>query len=185
MVQNFCISLPVVLTVFRTLPSCLPSFLPSLSFFSLGNVLFKNCPVIKDKESLWKHSRLKKTKWTSPGGQCWFSTVWASQVAQRVKHLPAMQETGFNLWVGKIPWRRAWQPTPVFLPGESHGQRSLCGYSPWGHKESDKTENTHIHKYCYNSCYGSLLINQLQGRLIWPFSDKVEFSLPPEGGGVF
>ena len=37
---------------------------------------------------------------------------------------------GFNPWVGKIPWRRAWQPTPVFLPGESHGQRSLVGYSP-------------------------------------------------------
>ena len=47
-----------------------------------------------------------------------------------------------NPWVGKIPWRRAWQPTPVFLPGESHGQRSLVGYSPWGHKESDTTEVT-------------------------------------------
>ena len=47
---------------------------------------------------------------------------------------------GFNLWVGKIPWSRKWQPTPVFLPGESHGQRSLMGYSPWGHKESDMTE---------------------------------------------
>ena len=43
-------------------------------------------------------------------------------------------------WVGKIPWRRAWQPTPVFLPGESHGQRNLAGYSPWSHKESDTTE---------------------------------------------
>ena len=43
----------------------------------------------------------------------------------------------FDPWVGKIPWRRAWQPTPVFLPGESHGQRSLVGYSPWGHRESD------------------------------------------------
>ena len=42
----------------------------------------------------------------------------------------------FDLWVGTIPWRRAWQPTPVFLPGESHGQRSLAGYSPWGHTES-------------------------------------------------
>ena len=41
---------------------------------------------------------------------------------------------GFDPWVGKIPWRRAWQPTPVFLPGESHGQRSLVGYSLWGHK---------------------------------------------------
>ena len=40
----------------------------------------------------------------------------------------------FNPWVGKIPWRRAWQPTPVFLTGEYHGQRSLPGYSPWGRK---------------------------------------------------
>ena len=46
---------------------------------------------------------------------------------------------GFNPCVRKIPWRRKWQPTPVFLPGEFHGQRSLVGYSPWGHKESDKT----------------------------------------------
>ena len=48
----------------------------------------------------------------------------------------------FTLWVGKIPWRRKWQPTPVFLPGESHGKRSLVSYSPWGHKESDTTEAT-------------------------------------------
>ena len=48
----------------------------------------------------------------------------------------------FDPWVRKIPWRRAWQPTPLFLPGESHGQRSLVGYSPWGHKESDMTEVT-------------------------------------------
>ena len=46
---------------------------------------------------------------------------------------------GFNSWVGNIPWRRKWQLTPVFLPGESHGQESLVGYSPWGHKESDMT----------------------------------------------
>ena len=43
-------------------------------------------------------------------------------------------DLGFNPWVGKIPWRRKWQPTPVFLPGESHGQRSLAGYSPWGRR---------------------------------------------------
>ena len=48
----------------------------------------------------------------------------------------------FYPWVGKIPWRKAWQPTPVFLPGESHGQRSLVGYSPQGHKESNMTEMT-------------------------------------------
>ena len=47
-----------------------------------------------------------------------------------------------NPWVGKIPWRRAWQATPVLLPGNTHGQRSLAGYSPWSHKESDMTEVT-------------------------------------------
>ena len=43
---------------------------------------------------------------------------------------------------GKIPWRRKWQPTPVFLPGKSHGQRSLVDYSPWCHKELDTAEHT-------------------------------------------
>ena len=47
---------------------------------------------------------------------------------------------GFDPWVRKTPWRRPWQPTPVFLPGESHGQRGLAGYSPKGYKESDTTE---------------------------------------------
>ena len=53
---------------------------------------------------------------------------------------------GFDPWVRKIPWRRKWQPTTVFLPGESYGQRSLAGYSPGGHKESDTrvTEYTHF-----------------------------------------
>ena len=53
-----------------------------------------------------------------------------------------LKRCGFNPWVGKIPWRRKWQPTPVFLPRESHGQRSLVGHGPWGHKESDMTEMT-------------------------------------------
>ena len=51
-----------------------------------------------------------------------------------------MQGTRFNSWVRKTPWRRAWLPTPVFLPGESHGQKSLAGHSPWGHKELDLSE---------------------------------------------
>ena len=50
-----------------------------------------------------------------------------------------MQILGFDSWVRKIPWRRKWQPTPVFLPVKSHGQRNLVGSSPWGHKESDIT----------------------------------------------
>ena len=66
-----------------------------------------------------------------------------------VKNPPAvqeLQETRVQSWVGKIPWMRAWQLTLVFLPGESHGQRSLVGYDPWGCKESDTTEATeHAH----------------------------------------
>ena len=63
---------------------------------------------------------------------------WASQVVLAVKNLPANsgdKRGRFNGCVGKIPWRRAWQPIPVFLPGESHGQRSVVGNSPWGRKE--------------------------------------------------
>ena len=51
---------------------------------------------------------------------------------------------GFNPWDGRIPWRRKWQRTPVLLPGKSHGWRSRAGYSPWGHKESDMTEQLHL-----------------------------------------
>ena len=50
---------------------------------------------------------------------------------------------GFNLWVRKMTWSRAWQPTALFLPEEFHGQRSLSGYSPWDHKESDAAEWLH------------------------------------------
>ena len=51
----------------------------------------------------------------------------------------------FNSWAGKMPWRRKWQPTPVFLPGQSHGQRSLVGYSPWGRKDSDTSVQLSTH----------------------------------------
>ena len=51
----------------------------------------------------------------------------------------------FNPWIGKIPWRRKWQPTPLLLLGKSHGQRSLVGYSPWGRKELDTTEHLYTH----------------------------------------
>ena len=61
-------------------------------------------------------------------------------MAQMAKNLPAMQDTWVGSLVGKIPWRRKWLPTPVFLPGESHGQRSLAGCGLWGRKESNKTE---------------------------------------------
>ena len=57
--------------------------------------------------------------------------------------------TGFDPWVRKIPWRRKWQPTPMFLPGKSHGQRSLVGYTLWGHKELNTTEWLIIHTLMY------------------------------------
>ena len=67
------------------------------------------------------------------------------QVVLVVKNLPTKardMRLRFDPWVGKIPWRMAWQPTPVVLPGESHGHRSLEGYRPQGHKESNTTEAT-------------------------------------------
>ena len=59
---------------------------------------------------------------------------WASLVAQTVKICPQCRKPGIDPCVRKIPWKREWQPTPVFLPGEPHGQRTLVGYSPWGHR---------------------------------------------------
>ena len=56
-----------------------------------------------------------------------------------------IQEIRFDPWVRKIPWRRDRLPTLVFVPGESHGQRSLAGYSPWCHTESDTTERLSTH----------------------------------------
>ena len=68
------------------------------------------------------------------------------QVTLMVKNPPANagDRYGFDPWIGNIPWSMKWQPTPVFLPGESHGQSNLAGYSPWGHKESDTTKHIHI-----------------------------------------
>ena len=86
----------------------------------------------------------------------------------------------FDPWVGKIPWRRAWQPTPAFLPGESHGQRSLAGYSPCGHKESGVTKCTHRHTQTYVNIhthiyihYTKLCVLTLSGLVLsdslWPY----------------
>ena len=71
-----------------------------------------------------------------------------------VKNLPAVQETqrhGLHAWVRKTPWRKEWQPTPVFLL-EFRGPRSLAGYSPWGHKKSETTEYTHTHTLSLSLC---------------------------------
>ena len=62
----------------------------------------------------------------------------------------------FDPLVGKIPWSRKWQPTPVFLPGKLHGQRSLVVYSPWGCKELHMTECAHTHTFTHIHIYGKV-----------------------------
>ena len=59
-----------------------------------------------------------------------------------------MQETQVQSLGQEIPWRREWQSTPGFLPGEAHGQRSLASYGPWGHKGSDTTEQLTLSAIC-------------------------------------
>ena len=74
----------------------------------------------------------------------------------------------FDPWVRQIPWRRAWQPNPVFLPGKFHAQRSLAGHSPRGHKESDMTEHVCVH----NSL-------RLQSKVIFPFQNPNSYCRRP------
>ena len=78
------------------------------------------------------------------------------------------QETwvGFDPWVGKIPWRRKWQSTPVFLPGKSHGQRNLVGYSPWHHKVLEMTEQLSAHTWDYQQSF-HLVPNAESPRCPW------------------
>ena len=60
----------------------------------------------------------------------------ASLVVSSKESTCQFRRCGFDPWVGKMSWRRNWQPTPVFLPGKSHGQRNMAGYSPWDHKRA-------------------------------------------------
>ena len=74
-------------------------------------------------------------------------------------------------WLRHLTWRRQWQPTPVLLPGKSHGQKSLIGCSPWGHKESDTTERLHFHFSCIGEGNGNPLqcscLENPRGRGTW------------------
>ena len=90
--------------------------------------------------SPWKGTTvcwIKKDYFGFPGG---------SMLKNPPAHARRRRRLRFNPWVRKIPWRRKWQPTPVFLHGKFHGQGSLAGYSPYDCKESDTTENTSVIK---------------------------------------
>ena len=73
----------------------------------------------------------------------------------------------FDPWVGKILWRRKWQPTPILLPGKSHGQRSLVGCSPWGPKESDTNERLHFLSFSQRIWEKKGVLFNLSGYLRW------------------
>ena len=79
------------------------------------------------------------------------------------------RKCGFDPWLGKIPWRRKWEPTPVFLPEKSHGQRSLAGCGPRGRKESDTTERAHTHTHTHTHTHVILnhLVHNTSVRIRW------------------
>ena len=86
--------------------------------------------------------------WQKPLQYCKVISLQLIKInAKKKKRIcPQCRRPRFNSWVGKIPWRREWPLTPVSLLGESHGQRSLAGYSPWGCKELDMTDQlSHSH----------------------------------------
>ena len=138
-------------------------------------------------------------------GNCWgrrwkwenkqIYSLRAFLMAQWVKNPPARKghrRRSFSSWVGKIPWRRKWQPTPVFLPGQPHGQRSLVGYSPWGHKELDTTEqltHTHTQQYWVQTISRSRRPSRshkqiLKSSIFLPSSTWELFSLPHTWGNT-
>ena len=92
-----------------------------------------------------------------------------------VKRLPAVRETWVRSLGWEDPWRRKWQPTPVLLPGKFHELRSLVGYSPWGRKESDTTEQLHFHFYQVTAEFilaikFMIMCNSWQALCIWEVS---------------
>ena len=113
---------------------CLLSVFPSLNYTTcFGAVLFSSCTQNANK-SAW-HMVGAQSKFSLnellPMGSPWWLIGKRSFFPRRRR--------GFHPWMGKIPWRRKCQPTPIFLPGKFHRQRRLAGYSPPGPKESDKT----------------------------------------------
>ena len=111
-----------------------------------------NCP-------LWAQAPGLKQEERFPGSASGKELVWQCRRCKRC---------GFNPWVWKIPWRRTWQPTPVFLPRESHGQRGLTGYSPQGHTVRHNWSDL-AHMHANGGKCGSNLIRLFRGwnEMIW------------------
>ena len=97
---------------------------------------------------------------------------WDSQVAQWWRiclQCRKCRKCVFDSWVRKTPWRKKWQPTPVFLPKKSQGQRSLAGYSAWGHKESGTTEWLSIAQWAtMENWFSSIIMAKIQNIHTFP-----------------
>ena len=105
----------------------------------------------------------------------WGKTCRASQVAQwwrTVCQCRRHKGCKFDPWIGKIPWSRKWQPTPIFLRGKFHGERILAGYSPWGLKESAMAEHTYTKENVRGTLVKSFQLSCLSGSWL----SSVQFS---------
>ena len=132
-------------------------------FLVLNNILFPEYTTVYSFFSYWRTSSLppnfdnyKECYCKHPCElPCCLSGISKESTCQ-------CRRQGFDSWVGKIPWRRKWQPTPVFLPGKSHGQRSLAGSSPWGHKRVRHdlaTKQLPYLGFCVNTAFQLLWIS--------------------------
>ena len=114
---------------------------------------FSNWILFVFQERVWVFSAKEEAE-QEPMGVWMDGWIWSWLLTQQLPRWCSGKESAcqcrrcrFNPWVGKIPWRRAWQHALTFLLGKFHGRRSLAGYSPWGHKELDATKHAHTHAH--------------------------------------
>ena len=141
-----CVPVSPLLCLLRTLslglgpPPSKRTSSQTLHFITSAEILFEIRPHSEFSAEFFRRMLFNQGNCPSPGGPE-ISRVSLS-LGFPSKESAYSEGDRFPAWVGKTPWRRAWQPTPAFWPGESRGQRSLEGYLPWGLQESDTTEAT-------------------------------------------
>ena len=138
---------PLFCPRYQQIPHLFPSCLDCYGGFSLSLPAFRLSPFNLPHIPLQEQS-LQNRGYTS----MYRLPSWLSG-KEPTCHCRSCRRRGFDPWIWKLPWRRKWQPTPVFLPGKSHGQRILAGYSPWGHRESDPTERLTLCAVLLHSLY--------------------------------
>ena len=109
---------------------------------SMNNKFWRGCGEKRTLLHCWWECKLIQPLWRTVLSRWYSDKEYACQCRRHEK-------CGFNACLRKIPWSMKWQHSPVFLPGKFHGQRSLVGYRPWCHKESDTTEHLYTHTYTH------------------------------------